>query len=147
MAELAARPTIVIVSEPTNPALASLNFPQVDFFVAGTTAGELEAQNSSLAAAVGLLWIPSPGSPSACVRCAPPPHLLYAAHLDFAAFVRPADVLGTLWPKVPNVTWVHAFVAGVDALRCAKAAIACHLGRMLPGISLSMCYRVHCGFC
>lgn len=87
------RPVIAVVAGP-GPALDRMpkGLP-VDILMVED--GDLQAQAPKLAEAQGLLWIPTAGAPSAA----------------------PSDVLNTLWPLLPKVSWVHSFAAGVDGLK------------------------------
>jgi hypothetical protein len=85
--------------------------PPCDVIFTGQTKEELDSQASELSRATGMLYIASPGNPSA-----------------------PSDILNNVWPRLPQapprrplhsllaetphqVTWVHSFMAGVDGLR------------------------------
>ena len=58
------RPLVAVVGPPSVIALAPTSL-DVDLFTVGSTEAEIEGQREQLAKATGLLWIPSPGSPSA----------------------------------------------------------------------------------
>lgn len=58
------RPLIAVVGPPSVIALAPTSL-DVDIFTVGSTDAEIEGQRDQLAKATGLLWIPTPGSPSA----------------------------------------------------------------------------------
>ena len=108
----AARPVIAVVAPGKSPAFDAMPKSlrgRVDIVRVNVNA--LDAQEDILKRATGLLWIPTAGSPSGGT---------------------PSETLAKVWPKMPKVTWVHSFSAGVEVLLpFGEACVAPTNGRIV----------------